>query len=37
MIAFDKSAVTMEYRDFAVDTEVKTSERYAMKFWLDVK
>ena len=37
MILFDKSAVTLEYRNFAVDTEVKASESYATKFWLDVK
>ncbi len=31
VIAFDKSAVIFEYRDFAVDTEVKTTEGYKMQ------
>jgi hypothetical protein len=36
-ISFDKSVVTQEYREFAVDTDVQTSEKDAVKFWLDVK
>lgn len=36
-IPFDKSAVTLEYREFAVDTDVDKSDKNTIKFWLNVK